>query len=169
VLPLRTIRCLPLVVLIFLADGCSSHQADRCETVKADKADRASGVAAATPEPRQPRLRDCDFSKYRPLRVSSEEPWRKAAINRIDPKYPAGAKLMRLQGRVKVRLLIRGDGEVVQACADGPALLRDAAEEAALQWVFRPTKLNGMKVPYTEDVVVFDFVLDAAPGSGAHR
>ena len=76
---------------------------------------------------------------------------------------------MRLQGRVKVRLLIDGDGHVVQACADGPRLLRDGAEGAALQWVFRPTELNGMKVPYTEGVVVFDFILDAAPGSGVHR
>ncbi|MBS1214564.1 MAG: hypothetical protein H6R26_3181, partial [Proteobacteria bacterium] len=65
-----------------------------------------------------------------------------------------------LQGRVFVTLLISGDGDVEQACAEGPQFLRDAAETAALQWVFRTPRLNGEKIPYIQGSLGFNFVLD---------
>jgi len=42
----------------------------------------------------------------------------------------------------------------------GNPLLRGAAEEAALQWLFRTPELNGVRIPYIEQTLIFDFVLD---------
>jgi TonB family protein len=79
---------------------------------------------------------------------------------RVEPTYPSEARRMRLQGKISVRVLINGNGEVEQACGDGHPLLRSAAENAALQWTFRTPKLNGENIPYIQETLVFDFVLD---------
>ena len=124
----------------------------------------------ATPA-RTPRshVRNCDFSQYHPLRPDSDWIWRGGILKRVEPNYPVEAKRRHLSGKISVRVLIKGNGEVEQACGDGPALLRDAAENAALQWVFRTPELNGEKVPYIVATLLFDFVLDAPSSSSANR
>jgi|WetSurMetagenome_2_1015567.scaffolds.fasta_scaffold24918_1 outer membrane biosynthesis protein TonB len=108
----------------------------------------------------RPHVRNCNFSQYHPLRISSDWIWRGGIVKRVEPSYPSEAKRERLQGRVFVTLLISGDGDVEQACAEGPQFLRDAAETAALQWVFRTPRLNGEKIPYIQGSLDFNFVLD---------
>jgi hypothetical protein len=64
----------------------------------------------------------------------------------------------------KVRVLVNGYGRVEQVCGDGNRILRDAAEDAALKWIFRPPKLNGETIPYIQERLDFNFVLHKANG-----
>src|SRR6266498_2271383 len=78
-------------------------------------------------------------------------------IKKAQPRYPARAKRVNASGPVKVQITIAEDGHVIVAKAiSGHLLLRDAAEEAARQWVFKPAVLNGAQVK-TETVLVFIF------------
>ena len=105
--------------------------------------------------------RDCDFNKYRPVRMSDWLP-RGVRYQGPTPDYPAEAKRRGLQGHVNVRILINNKGEVEQACAlDGPAPLREAAEVAARKWRFRPPLLNGEPwATYIDETLQFQFVID---------
>ena len=58
-----------------------------------------------------------------------------------------------------MRVLIGLDGKVIKACAlDGPALLKEASENAALKSRVKPYLLNG-KPQYVERTITFRFVL----------
>jgi len=79
------------------------------------------------------------------------------AINKVQPQYPAIARKAGASGSVDVRIAISKAGRVVEARAiSGHYLLRDAAEEAARQWVFRPAMINGAPVE-TEVTLTFIF------------
>lgn len=68
-------------------------------------------------------------------------------LTRSMPVYPASARQLRVQGEVLVEILIDESGRVVEARAiEGPQLLRQAAEESARRWTFKPTILNGQAV-----------------------
>jgi TonB family protein len=114
------------------------------------------------------RAQNCDFSKLRPLRMSSDWLWRGGIFKRVEPIYPLEARRRHIQGRITVRVLIDRKGEVERTCGTGQRLLRSAAEDAALQWLFRTPALNGQKVMYVEETLVFDFVLDKSSGSISH-
>ena len=105
------------------------------------------------------RPKTCDFSPFLRVRVSSDWLWRGGIVKRFEPEYPEEAKQKRLQGQVSVRILIDQNSDVVQACGTGPAVLRQAAEDAALQWKFRVPRLNGEPLPYSEADLTFNFVL----------
>ena len=66
-------------------------------------------------------------------------------------------------------MLINGNGQVEQACGNGHPLLRNAAEDAALQWVFLAAMLNGEVVPFIQRTLTFEFVLDRSSDHGAHQ
>ncbi|HEU5460559.1 MAG TPA: energy transducer TonB [Pyrinomonadaceae bacterium] len=69
------------------------------------------------------------------------------AINLPQPIYPDQAKRMRTQGMVTVEVVLDESGKVVSAVAtSGPAILREAAVQAALKARFSPTKLSGQPV-----------------------
>lgn len=114
------------------------------------------------------RAQNCDFSGFRPLRMSSEWLRGNTILKRIEPVYPPEAKSKHLQGRVSVRVLVNRKGEVERVCGTGQRLLRSAAEDASLQWLFRTPELNGQKVAYVEATLIFDFVLDKSSGSPSH-
>jgi protein TonB len=79
------------------------------------------------------------------------------AITKVQPRYPARAKRVNASGTVDVQVTISAAGRVIEAKAtSGHPLLREAAEEAARQWVFKPTTLNGAPVE-TQIVLTFDF------------
>jgi protein TonB len=73
-----------------------------------------------------------------------------AAANRISwvtPAYPPDAKQNRIQGTVRLEVLIDKDGHVSNVTvSSGPAELTQSAAEAVTQWVYRPTLLNGKPV-----------------------
>jgi periplasmic protein TonB len=61
--------------------------------------------------------------------------------------YPPPAKMARIQGDVALSIIIAKDGTVrdVQDVS-GPPLLVPAAKDAVMQWVYKPTLLNGEPV-----------------------
>jgi TonB family protein len=69
------------------------------------------------------------------------------ALSLPAPVYPDAAKRMRTSGTVVVDVVLDESGRVVSATASsGPAMLRDAAVQAALKARFSPTKLSGQPV-----------------------
>jgi len=81
------------------------------------------------------------------------------AINLPPPVYPDAAKRMRTGGTVSVEVVLDESGKVVSANAtSGPAILRDAAVQAALKARFSPTKLSGQPVKVS-GVINYKFAL----------
>jgi protein TonB len=83
----------------------------------------------------------------KPLKPVSGGVLNGTAINLPAPAYPEGAKRMKVQGVVTVEVILDETGKVISAEAtSGPAMLRDAAAQAAKRARFSPTKLSGMPV-----------------------
>jgi protein TonB len=81
------------------------------------------------------------------------------AISKPSPPYPTIAKVGRIQGQVKVQVLIDEEGRVISASAiEGHPLLRDASVQAARQWRFSPTLLSEVPVK-VEGILIFNFTL----------
>jgi TonB family protein len=69
------------------------------------------------------------------------------AMIKVNPDYPPTAEEMNITGTVEVEIIISEIGLVVEATAiSGRLALRNAAEEAARKWVFKPAMLNGEPV-----------------------
>lgn len=69
------------------------------------------------------------------------------AISLPSPSYPETARRMRMAGLVSVEVVVDETGKVISAVATGgPAILRDAAVQAAQRARFSPTKLSGQPV-----------------------
>jgi TonB family protein len=82
-----------------------------------------------------------------------------SALEKVRPDYPEEAKEARVAGSVVVELTIDEAGEVIKTrVVSGHALLRDAAEEAARQWKFKPTTLSGIPVKVIGNIT-FNFTL----------
>jgi TonB family protein len=81
------------------------------------------------------------------------------ATQRISPSYPPTAKNARVQGVVKVFVIVDENGTVLKIeRSDGPALLRAAAETAARQWRFQPPVVDGKPVRMS-GYISFNFTL----------
>jgi TonB family protein len=77
-------------------------------------------------------------------------------IKKVQPGYPAEAEEKRIEGTVKLHVVVKKDGSVfVQSVAEGDPILSPAAIEAVRQWRYEPTQLNGqaIDVETTIDVV----------------
>ena len=82
------------------------------------------------------------------------------ALRKTQPPYPQIARAVRAQGTVPVQITISEEGRVLAATViSGHPLLRDAAQQAAMQWVFSPTVLNGKSVKVS-GVISFNFILN---------
>jgi TonB family protein len=82
-----------------------------------------------------------------------------SAIKRVNPDYPDTAKAVSVSGAVVVEVVVDEEGNVVSARAlNGHPLLRDAAVEAARQWQFTPTTLEGEAVKVV-GTLTFNFTL----------
>jgi periplasmic protein TonB len=69
------------------------------------------------------------------------------AVSLPPPTYPDAAKRLRVSGSVSVEVVVDETGKVISAEAtSGPAVLREAALQAALRARFSPTKLSGQPV-----------------------
>jgi TonB family protein len=74
------------------------------------------------------------------------------------PVYPAAARTARASGAVNVKVEIDKQGKVISATAvSGHPLLRQAAEQAALEAKFNPLLLSGQPVSVS-GVLVYKFV-----------
>jgi TonB family protein len=68
---------------------------------------------------------------------------------------------MNVAGKVEVRVVISEKGRVIEATAiSGHMTLRNAAEDAARRWVYKPATLDGVPVK-TEAILTFTFAPDA--------
>lgn len=104
---------------------------------------------APAPTPQQPRI----------VRATSSVITSKV-ISKPAPPYPKIAIATRTQGPVNVEILIDEGGNVISARAvNGPAVLRQAAEQAARQARFTPTMLGGRPVKVS-GVITYNFVLN---------
>ena len=69
------------------------------------------------------------------------------ALSLPSPAYPEAARRMQISGTVSVEVVIDVNGRVISAKAtSGPAVLREAAERAAMQARFTPALLTGQPV-----------------------
>lgn len=81
------------------------------------------------------------------------------AISKPQPGYPVNARNQRVEGSVIIRVVVDETGKVIEAepvC--GPRELQSAGTEAAKQWKFTPTLLDGVPVKVT-GTITFNFVL----------
>ena len=80
-------------------------------------------------------------------------------ISRVQPVYPVIAIQARIQGNVVLHAIIGRDGQVSELqVLSGHPLLVNAAVEAARQWRYSPTLLNGQAVE-VETTITVSFVL----------
>jgi hypothetical protein len=76
------------------------------------------------------------------------------ALTLPQPKLSEEAKKQKQSGKITVRVIVDENGKVVSATAmNGPAVLREIAEEAARQATFAPTTQDGIVVRVTGDLV----------------
>jgi protein TonB len=81
------------------------------------------------------------------------------AIKKVAPEYPAEAKAAGVSGKVAVQVTISEEGQVIAAIAvSGPELLREAAVQAAREWVFKPTRADNAPVK-VQGILTFNFTL----------
>lgn len=77
-------------------------------------------------------------------------------MREVKPKYTSDAMRAKLQGGVKLQLVVAQDGTVsrvrVLESLDAATGLDDAAVAAARQWMFSPGKLDGKAVPVAVEV-----------------
>jgi protein TonB len=78
-------------------------------------------------------------------------------ITRVQPLYPVSAKKVNATGKVEVQVTVSVKGHVIEAKAiSGHQLLRQAAVDAAIGWVFKPTILDGVPVQ-VQSILTFVF------------
>lgn len=76
-------------------------------------------------------------------------------VYRVEPRYPALARQICLEGIVRLHAVIGIDGSVRRLVVEsGHPLLAGAAREAVLQWRYRPTRLNGEPVEVETTITV---------------
>jgi TonB family protein len=73
--------------------------------------------------------------------------------NMVEPVYPPDARQARLEGTVKLHVVVDANGEIQSfRTVSGPESLAQAAMTAVREWRYRPTLLNGKAVETQEDV-----------------
>ena len=76
-------------------------------------------------------------------------------LTKVEPEYPPLAQQARIQGSVEFNVDIGSDGHVhALELVRGHPLLVQAAKDAVLQWVYRPTLLDGKPVAVTTSVII---------------
>jgi protein TonB len=116
--------------------------------------DRSSLVPPPPPKKAEP----APAAKPNTKRVS-EGVLQGSALQRIKPTYPIAAQHARVSGVVIVQVTISEEGRVIDVIViSGHPFLRDAAAEAARQWVFAPTLLSRVPVK-VQGILSFNFTL----------
>ena len=86
--------------------------------------------------------------------VSGDAP-QAAPLKRVIPVYPPEARQIRLQGVVRLKAVIAKDGSVQNlTVVSGHPLLVQPALDAAKQWLYKPTLLNGQPVEVATDIEI---------------
>ncbi|MDP8981666.1 MAG: energy transducer TonB [Acidobacteriota bacterium] len=76
-------------------------------------------------------------------------------IRKVDPAYPPLAKQARIQGTVRFTAIIGRDGGILNLqLVSGHPLLVESARLAVVQWIYKPTLLNGEPVEVVTQIDV---------------
>jgi TonB family protein len=90
------------------------------------------------------------------------------AIKKVQPDYPPVARAAGAQGEVTVEVVVNEDGNIESAKAiSGHPLLQQAAVDAARQWQFKPTQLEGKPVKVRGRISFVFSMEKGQPGAGA--
>jgi TonB family protein len=91
------------------------------------------------------------------------------AVRKVQPAYPEIAKAAGAEGVVQVTVTVNENGEVTTAEAvKGHPLLKEAALDAARQWKFKQTELNGQPVK-VQGILTFNFTLEGGASKEARE
>jgi TonB family protein len=83
-----------------------------------------------------------------------------ALIRKVQPEYPALARIAHVSGTVRLRAIIGTDGRIRELqVISGNSFLLASAVAAVRGWRYRPTLLNGQAVE-VETLITVNFVLD---------
>ncbi|MEI9972425.1 MAG: energy transducer TonB [Ignavibacteriota bacterium] len=83
-----------------------------------------------------------------------------APLHRAEPQYPPIAKAAHISGTVELECVVGVDGRIQQVkVKSGNPLLITAAVNAAWQWVYGPSKLNGVPIEIVT-MLTFSFKLN---------
>jgi len=111
--------------------------------------DPANLAVAKPPDPPAPVAKPAS----KPLRIASMQA--SQLIHKVQPAYPPIAKITRIQGVVEFTATISKTGAIEHLqLVRGHSMLVKAAEEAILQWTYKPTLLNGEPVEVITDIIV---------------
>ena len=78
-----------------------------------------------------------------------------ALTHRVNPLYPAQARIQRIEGTVVLEAQVGEDGNVHDVkVTSGSAVLASAAKQAVEQWRYQPFQLNGKPVPMATSVKI---------------
>lgn len=80
------------------------------------------------------------------------------ATKKVVPRYPPIAKQSGMVGRVRVHVVVESGKVIAVSRSEGPVLLRQAAEDAARQWLFQVVSIEG-KPTRLSGYIDFDFTL----------
>ena len=76
-------------------------------------------------------------------------------LKRVQPRYPAQAMQMRIQGSVQLQATISKAGDITNLkVVSGDGILGRAAQEAVKQWKYKPYYLNGEPVEIQTQILV---------------
>ena len=103
-----------------------------------------------------------DFNPYPSIRVPAGFKSQQGArleigrlLSRVDPVYPEDAETQRVEGTVKLHVIIGLDGSVRSLePISGPALLIPAAEDAVRQWRYTESSIGDQLVETEEDISI---------------
>ena len=83
-----------------------------------------------------------------------------AVLHRAEPPYPQIARAARVSGSVELECVVGVDGHIQEVkVKSGNPLLIHAAVDAAWQWVYAPSKLNGVPIEIVT-ILTFTFKLN---------
>ena len=76
-------------------------------------------------------------------------------LKRVQPRYPAQAMQMRIQGPVQLQATISKNGDITNLkVVSGDGILARSAQEAVKQWKYKPYYLNGDPVEIQTQILV---------------
>ena len=114
-----------------------------------------SAQAPDSPKPDQAQTQEASKPKVPRLRISGNVANSKLK-HKVQPRYPQEARDSRLQGTVRLHVVLSTAGKVQQLdLVSGDPILAKAAIEAVRQWEYKPMLLNGepVEVDTTVDVI----------------
>jgi len=116
--------------------------------------------AVRPPRPPQPVVRDVPPPPTPPAPQRITVLQMAEPIQRITPTYPPLARAAHISGKVDLMGVLGTDGRIheIKVISGHPMLVR-AAVDAVMQWVYRPTILNGQPVEVQAPIVV-NFILN---------